>query len=147
MSARWALWFLAMIWKQEGRLPPEMIQGVTMTFFQMMMLAALSIFFSTFATPVVNFFLSFGLFLIGNLSSVTDSLTTNRNIGGQLASAKRCIICIPNFGNFNIQNQIIHPTSEIQNMAQYIQFNIVYAIVYSLVLLMLAVFIFDRREV
>ena len=51
-----------------------------MTFFQMMLLAALTIFFSTFATPVVNFFLSFGIFLVGNLSSVTESLTTNRNL-------------------------------------------------------------------
>lgn len=138
--------FLAMIWKQEGHLPQEMIQGVVMTFFQMMMLAALSIFFSTFATPVVNFFLSFGIFLIGNLSSVTNSLTTNRNpvvrIAGNIVH-----YLIPNFGNFNIQNQIIHPTSEIQNMNGYIQQNIVYAIVYSLVLLMLAVLIFDRREV
>ena len=38
-----------------------------MTFFQMMLLAALTIFFSTFATPVVNFFLSFGIFMVGNL--------------------------------------------------------------------------------
>ena len=138
--------FLFAIYNREGRLPPEMVQGVIMTFFQMMMLAALAIFFSTFATPVVNFFLSFGIFLIGNLSSVTDSLTTNPN--AVVSTAGKAIhYLLPNFGNFNIQNQIIHPTSEIQNMNQYIQFNIIYAVVYSLVLLTLAVLIFDRREV
>src|SRR5579871_6048748 len=71
--------FLIMIRFQEGRLPVDMLKGVILTFFQMMLLAALTIFFSTFATPVVNFFLSFGIFLVGNLSSVNESLTTNQN--------------------------------------------------------------------
>ncbi len=138
--------FLAMIYLQERHVPPEMFKGVVMTFFQMMLLAALAIFFSTFATPVVNFFLSFGIFLVGNLSSVTESLTTNRN---PVVKGAGTIIhyLLPNFGNFNIQNSIIHPTIEVANENVFILQNVVYAIVYSLVLLTLAVLIFDRREV
>ncbi|MDE2125347.1 MAG: ABC transporter permease subunit [Armatimonadetes bacterium] len=138
--------FLALIFLQEKRLPPEMIQGVMLTFFQMLLLAALSIFFSTFATPVVNFFMSFGIFLVGNLSSVTDSLTTNRN---PIARGAGNILhfMLPNFGNFNIQNSIIHPQIEIQNEMVFIWQNIFYAIIYSAILLILAVIIFDRREV
>lgn len=138
--------FLAMIYLQEKKLPPEMMKGVAMTFFQMMLLAALAIFFSTFATPVVNFFLSFGIFLVGNLSSVTESLTTNRNLivrgAGNLIH-----YLLPNFGNFNIQNSIIHPQIEVANENAFIMQNIVYAVIYSAVLLILAILIFDRREV
>jgi len=54
---------------------------------------------------------------------------------------------VPNFGNFNIQNPIIHPDIEIQNMAKYMSVNILYAIIYTLVMLLIAVLIFDRREV
>ncbi len=138
--------FLAMLWLQEKRLPPEMFIGVVMTFFQMLLLAALTIFFSTFATPVVNFFLSFGIFLVGNMSSVTDSLTSNNN--PLVSNAGKVIhYLLPNFGNFNIQNSIIHPTIEIKNPNVFLFQNMIYAIVYSLVLLTLAVLIFDRREV
>jgi ABC-type transport system involved in multi-copper enzyme maturation permease subunit len=138
--------FLIMLFFQEHKIPTEMFKGVIMTFFQMMLLAALTIFFSTFATPVVNFFLSFGIFLVGNLGSVTESLTTNRNplvrYAGDLIH-----YLLPNFGNFNIQNSLIHPTVEISNPNVFIMQNVIYAIVYSLVLLTLAVLIFDRREV
>lgn len=139
--------FLAMLYFQEGhKIPAEMVQGVMLTFFQMMMLAALTIFFSTFATPVINFFLSFGIFLIGNLGSVTDTLTTSHNtVARGVGTALHYLL--PNFGNFNIQNQLIHPSEDIINMAAYIRMNIIYALVYSAVLLALAIIIFDRREV
>lgn len=138
--------FLAMIYFQEGRFPQEMIKGVVLTFFQMMLLAALAIFFSTFTTPVVNFFLSFGIFMIGNLTSVTESLTTKAN---PLVRGVGTLVhyLIPNFGNFNIQNSIIRPTIQITNEQMFIRNNIFYAIIYSAVLLVLAILIFDRREV
>lgn len=139
--------FLAMLYFQEGRhVPVEMVKGVVLTFFQLLLLAALTIFFSTFATPVVNFFLSFGIFLVGNLSSVTDSLTTSHNVVARTVGTVVHYV-LPNFGNFNIQNQLIHPTQEIMNEAVFIRSNIIYALIYSAVLLMLAVIIFDRREV
>ena len=139
--------FLVMIYFQEGHhIPSEMFKGVVLTFFQMMLLAALTIFFSTFATPVVNFFLSFGIFLVGNLSSVTDSLTTSQNRITRLVGSFVHYI-LPNFGNFNIQNSIIHPVTEIANENIFIRNNVIYALIYSAVLLTLAILIFDRREV
>jgi ABC-type transport system involved in multi-copper enzyme maturation permease subunit len=144
--AAMGLVFLVMIYFQEKKIPAEMYKGVLMTFFQMMLLAALTIFFSTFATPVVNFFLSFGIFLVGNLSSVTESLTTNRNMVVR-AAGNLIHYILPNFGNFNIQNSIIHPTITIQNEGVFIRNNIIYALIYSAVLLIGAILIFDRREV
>jgi len=138
--------FLIMLKFQLGKMPTEMVKGVIMTFFQMLLLAALTIFFSTFTTPVINFFLSFGIFLMGNLTSVTESLAANR---APAAKAVGTIIhyLLPNFGNFNIQNALIHPTQEIVNEGVFIRNNIIYALIYSAVLLMLAILIFDRREV
>ncbi len=138
--------FLMMIYLQEHRIPSEMYKGVLMTFFQMMLLAALTIFFSTFTTPVVNFFLSFGIFLVGNLSSVTESLTTKSNAVVRNAGVIIHYL-LPNFGNFNIQNSLIRPTTEIANEGVFLRNNIFYAIIYSSVLLVLAILIFDRREV
>src|SRR2546421_9161054 len=101
-------------WQEKTGLPLDMAKGVIMTFFQMMLLGALAIFFSTFATPVVNFFLSFGIFMVGNMSVVTESLTKNTNPATKLV-ATIVHFLIPNFGNFNIQNKLIHPEVVISN--------------------------------
>lgn len=139
--------FLGVLYVQENHhLAPDMIKGVTMTFFQMMLLGAMAIFFSTFATPVVNFFLSFAIFMVGNMSSVTESLTNNKNLATKwLATLVHLVL--PNFGNFNIQNKLIHPEQTISNPNVFILQNMVYAVIYSAVLLLLAILVFDRREV
>lgn len=138
--------FLGVLYWQERHLAPEMIKGVMLTFFQMTLLGSVTIFFSTFATPVVNFLLSFGIFLIGNLSGITSSLTTNKNTATRLLASIAHFL-LPNFGNFNIQNKLIHPDIVITNENVFIRNNIIYAIIYSSFLLVLAILVFDRREV
>lgn len=146
MIAAMGIVFLGVLAWQERHFAPDMLKGVLLTFFQMMLLGAMAIFFSTFATPVVNFFLSFSLFIVGNMSAVTESLTSNKNpVTRILASVVHFLI--PNFGNFNIQNKLIHPEVTISNETVFIVQNIVYALIYSAVLLILAILVFDRREV
>ena len=138
--------FLGVLTWQEHKFAPDMMKGVIMTFFQMMLLGAMAIFFSTFATPVVNFFLSFGIFMVGNMSVVTESLTKNQNPATKIL-ASIVHFLIPNFGNFNIQNKLIHPEVQITNENVFIMQNVIYALIYSAVLLILAILVFDRREV
>lgn len=146
MIAAMGIVFLGVLAWQERHFAPDMLKGVLLTFFQMMLLGAMAIFFSTFATPVVNFFLSFSLFIVGNMSAVTESLTSNKNPVTRIL-ANIVHFLIPNFGNFNIQNKLIHPEVTISNESVFIVQNIVYAIIYSAVLLILAILVFDRREV
>jgi len=146
MIAAMGIVFLGVLFWHEKAFAPDMLKGVVMTFCQMMLLGALTIFFSTFAPPVVNFFLSFGLFVVGNLSTVTESLTSNRNPVTAIL-AKIVHYSIPNFGNFNMQNKLIHPEIVIKNETVFLTQNIVYAVLYSAVLLVLAILVFDKREV
>ena len=147
MIAAMGIVFLGVLYFQEGhKLAPDMIKGVVLTFFQMMLLGAMSIFFSTFATPVVNFFMSFGIFMVGSMSSVTESLTNNRNPATKIV-ANILHFALPNFGNFNIQNTLIHPQVKLTNANAFIVQNIIYALIYSAVMLIMAIIVFDRREV
>ena len=80
------------------------------------------------------------------MSSVTQSLTSNKN--AVLASTFKVVhFILPNFGNFNIQNKLIHPEQTLSNPNVFIFQNIVYAVIYSAILLLLAILVFDRREV
>jgi ABC-type transport system involved in multi-copper enzyme maturation permease subunit len=54
---------------------------------------------------------------------------------------------VPNFGNFQYSNPLLNPGVQVQNEALFLIQNVVYAVVYSAVLIILAVLAFDRREV
>lgn len=127
----------------------ELVKGPFMYFWQMSILAAVAMLFSTFVTPLVNFFLSSGIFIAGTVfSSIFQSFMENRGTGAltrTLASVAQYLI--PNFALYNVQNPIINPGQEIVNEFGYYLQSIGYAALYISGLLLIAILIFDRREV
>ena len=127
--------------------PLLLFKGVAMIYLQLLLLCSLAIFFSTFLSPLVNFFLTLSLFVIGNLSTFTEDLAkTNHN---PLAKGFFTVVhyLVPNFGNFNNTNPLINPDVQIKNEALFLTQNFIYALVYAAVLMILAILVFDRREV
>ena len=127
----------------------SIMDGILMIFFQMMLVNAVAILFSVFVSPFVNFFLTFAVYLVGSMSSVTESLAAPEAHKSLIVQYFFTFVhfIVPNFGNFNIQNPIIHPDVEIINMAQYMQTNMLYAVLEVAIMMLIAILIFDRREV
>ena len=124
-------------------------KGVLMIFFQLTLVGAVALFFSVFLSPFVNFFLTFAVYLLGS-TDIAGTLAADPDHKKNPLSVMLFKVLhgvIPNFGNFNIQNPIINPHVIITNETQYILQNIAYALVYTAILLLIAVAIFDRREV
>jgi ABC-type transport system involved in multi-copper enzyme maturation permease subunit len=124
-------------------------KGVLMIFFQLTLVGAVALFFSVFVSPFVNFFLTFAVYLLGStdiLGSLADDPDHKKN-PITVALFKGLHFIIPNFDNFNIQNPIINPKVIVTNETTYILQNVLYALVYTAILLTFAVMIFDRREV
>lgn len=118
-------------------------------FIEMSLLAAVAMFFSTFTTPLVNFFLSVGMWMVGTVLNPFYS-TISSNSGSNpimQAVAKFITFILPNFANYDVKNPIINPGQQIQNESFYFIYVIGYGIVYIAILLVLAIVIFDRREV
>lgn len=127
----------------------ELLKAPAMFFVQMSLLAAVAIFFSTFVSPLVNFFLSGGMYLLGSLfNPFFQSLNENPNTSG-VTKAFAAIVntVLPNFANFNVQNPIINPTQQIQNEQAYYLGITVYGLFYIAILLVGGILVFDRREV
>lgn len=124
----------------------NMFKGVWMIYCQMALLSAVAIFFSTFLSPLVNFFLTFSLFIVGNLSSFTMDLA--KNTQNVLGKGFFTIVhyVVPNFGNFNYTNPLVQNV-EVKSEAALLTQNTIYAVVYATVLLILSILAFDRREV
>lgn len=131
----------------------ELLKGILMICFEMTLLGAVSIFFSVFLSPFVNFFLSFAVWFLGSISSFTESLASAGSDPDHprnplvIAIFKVVHFIVPNFANYHVQNPIINPNQHITNQGLYITQNFAYAVVYTAILLTLGVLIFDRREV
>jgi len=126
---------------------PLLFKGVLMTLMQLVLLCSLAVFLSVFTPPLINFFATLALFIIGSMSSVTYDLAknaTNPLIKGFFTGIH---YIVPNFGNFSYTNPLLNPEVKVQSEALFLTQNVIYSLVYSAVLLIIAVLAFDRKEV
>jgi ABC-type transport system involved in multi-copper enzyme maturation permease subunit len=120
-----------------------------MYFVQMALLAAVGVFFSTFVSPLVNFFLTGGVYLVGTLFSIFFETLASSTSASAIAkgTAKVVQAILPNFAAYNIQNPIINPTQQIAQETVYYVNITAYGLVYIGILLIAAMIVFQRREV
>lgn len=138
-AARW-------IWSSEiGGL----VGGIIMVFVKLLLLSALAVFFSVFMSITVNFFLSSAVFIVGNLSAVTESLAKSPNTSPLLKPLYSGLhYLVPQFGNFDVQNPLIHPdVAQSADLPMYMLKAVIYGFAYIIIFIILGVLIFERREV
>lgn len=127
----------------------ELSRAPLMFFVQMSLLAAVAIFFSTFVSPIVNFFLTGGVYLIGStFNTLIETISENKSLP-EVAKvlAKIMNSVVPNFQSFNIQNSVINTGQAIRgDMLHYANLTL-YALFYISMLLIAGILIFDKREV
>lgn len=128
---------------------PQLILGVIMIYCQFLMLSAVVMFFSVFLTPTVNFFASAGVYVVGSASAVWQSLASKDSSAHLLVKYLYTGIhaVFPNFDYFNIQNRLIHPVQEARNMGGYVGEGVLYAVLYSVAAMIVAVLLFEKKEV
>ena len=126
-----------------------LVKGPLMNFFQMSLLSAVALMFSTFVSPLVNIFLSSGIYMLGTLfSPLFQTLVDSPSVNSFTKFFAKLIHWIlPNFSNFNVQNPLINPGQVLVDEKLYYVTTIGYAFFYIGILLVSAVLIFDRREV
>jgi ABC-type transport system involved in multi-copper enzyme maturation permease subunit len=127
----------------------ELARQSVLYFIEMCLLAAVAIFFSTFVTPLVNFFLSIGMWLVGTvLNPLYESIQTNQGASPVMQGVAKFITSIlPNFANYDVKNPIINPGQQIQNETAYYLGTAGYGVLYITILIIAGILIFDRREV
>jgi ABC-type transport system involved in multi-copper enzyme maturation permease subunit len=122
------------------------------TYLMLLILCAVGIMFSVIVSPFLNFVIVLVLFLFGLLSGSISSMANNP----QSSAVTRAILkgiqwVMPNLGSFSsIQQDIIHPEAKIAeqlNWAWYMSSLTVYAVCYAAILVFLAIYWFERKEV
>ncbi len=140
----------AIMQNDAGAVQLSMLAKAPLMFFvQMCLLAAVAVFFSTFVSPIVNFFLSGGVYMVGSLfNSLIDMISDSPNMHPFVKGAATFIsMAIPNFQNYNVQTSVINQYQVIQSETWHYVNLAVYGLVYITILLIAGILIFDRREV
>jgi ABC-type transport system involved in multi-copper enzyme maturation permease subunit len=127
----------------------ELGRQAILYFVEMSLLAAVAVFFSTFVTPLVNFFLSAGVWMMGSLlNPLYDSFASNSATHPVMKKMAQLITTLlPNFANYDIKNPIINPGQVIQNETTYYLGTAGYGLLYITILMIAGILVFDRREV
>jgi len=117
--------------------------AILLIFFELMILTAVAVLFSSFSSPALSALLSFFIFIIGHFSTSLNELANN--LGSTLAKYFFGTIyyVLPNLSHFSFIANAAHgdvpPSSMILGA-------IGYAIVYICILLVITVLIFSRRN-
>ena len=138
-----AFGLLLTLYFKSGRFELTLLLAVVLFFCELLIITAFAIFFSTFTTPILSSIFTLALYAVGHLS--WNLLALKERITS-LWGKSLCLLLyylLPNLENFNIKNEVVH------NLAvgwKTILLAIGYGISYSLVILLLATLIFQRRD-
>jgi hypothetical protein len=121
-------------------------------FFQLVIVTAIATTLSLFLTPTVNFSVTAFIWIVGNLQWVVAALADRNEQGAQLILvpllAKGFYYLVPHFHDFNIMGSIVHPEVPVAvNHWVYASTVSVYGVAYALMVLLVGVLFFDKKEV
>jgi ABC-type transport system involved in multi-copper enzyme maturation permease subunit len=121
----------------------SLLLPIMMSFFELMIITALALFFSTIATPITASLFTFIIYFISNF---TRDLKAMAQLSPSIivkGLANFFYYLLPNLANFNIRNAVVHDA--IINSTT-VLLAIIYALVYSALVLCLASLIFQRKD-
>jgi ABC-type transport system involved in multi-copper enzyme maturation permease subunit len=135
--------FLVLVYLKTGSWELSLIWGVVLIFFELVIITAFAVLFSSFTTPILSSVFTLSIFAVGHLSKnfllLRERVTTQ--IGKTLFSFFYYLL--PNLENLNIKTQLVH---HLPITPELIPFAIAYSMTYAAIVLFLANLIFQRRS-
>jgi len=125
----------------------NMLYGIILAYLQVLVLSSIIIMFSTFLTPTVNFFMGVAVYIVGSLITIIETLKNSPELGRISQMLYEVVYAIiPNFDKFNVTNTLLHPGDAAVDLT-YVLLCIAYALFYSLIATLIAVIVFQNKEV
>ena len=129
-------------WDAPG-VDPALLKALFLIFVELMLVTALALFFSTFSSPILSAALTFGLYIAGHFNA--DLKNFDRVVSSKAAArfARGVYHAVPDLSAFDVKTEVVHglPVS-----AGYLLTTAAYGAAYIVALLLVATFIFSRRD-
>jgi ABC-type transport system involved in multi-copper enzyme maturation permease subunit len=124
-------------------LDPRLLLAVGLIFIELIVVTAIALFFSTFSTPILSAALTFGVFVAGHFSGDLRAFqdVVDSPAAGRLARALSW--SLPNLAQFDVKAEIVHGQPVPLGA---VALSLVYAVLYTGMLLALSMLIFSRRD-
>jgi ABC-type transport system involved in multi-copper enzyme maturation permease subunit len=129
-------------WDAPG-VDPALLKAILLIFVQLMLVTAVALFFSTFSTPLLSAALTFGLFLVGHFNADLRNFELAVESRAAAWLARGLYHLLPDLSAFDVKTQVVHG---LPVEAGYMALTAGYGALYIAVLLLLATFIFSRRD-
>ena len=122
---------------------PALLKAIGLIAVELMLVTAIALFFSTFSTPMLSAVLTFGFFVAGHFNS--DLKNFDKVVDSQPAIwlSRGAYHLLPDFSAFDMKNEVVHG---LPVTAGYIGTTTAYGLAYIAALLLVASFIFSRRD-
>ena len=135
---------LALCYLKQKHIPWELFQAIVPIWLELQLILAVALLFSTFVSPFLSGMLTLTVFVIGHLTLDFKQLVASMDNQTLEKTANIFYYILPNLECLNYKSQIVHNLT--------IPFNnyllsLIYAISYIIVLLSIAIFVFNRRDI
>ncbi|TES91306.1 MAG: ABC transporter permease [Candidatus Cloacimonadota bacterium] len=137
------LWIYLVLWLTTRTFDVTLLLGIFYIFLELMVITAISLFFSTFSTPIMSGLITFMLYFTGHLTRdilIFAELTKSRIV---TIISHIIYFILPNLSNFNIKGEIVH---KVPLETAFLLYSLSYGILYTIFLLLLSVIIFQKRD-
>ena len=124
-------------------LDPALLQALLLILFELMLVTAIALCFSTFSTPILSAAFTFGLAIAGHYSSDLRNLQDVVASSSAQHLARAVYWVLPNLAQFDVKSDVVHGQSVPPG---YIAMSVAYAALYIAMLLVGSMFIFSRRD-
>jgi Cu-processing system permease protein len=121
----------------------SLLVAVLMTYFELVVLTAAAVLFSTFSTPITGAVFTFVVYVAGHLTRDLKLLAALSPSAVVKVVSQVLYYALPNLSNFNVRAEVVYG-AVLDPVA--LLFSVLYSLVYAATLLLIAVVIFDRKE-
>jgi len=137
------------LWGQGGAFDAPMGKALWLLYVNVVVVTSIAVFFSAFSSPFLSGFFALGLFVVGR--SVPEIAALGEKMGGGAALVVKGLVAVlPNLHLFYPSGSIINAEAVSIHTefvgAAYMTWTTVYGIGYSLVVLVLAMLVFRKRD-
>jgi len=143
LLAAMSLIFLGLVLAHTGRIEWGLLVAVVMIFFELILITAVAILFSSFSTPILSSLFALAFYLIGHFSWSLETLLKKIPAGATRTILRFLYTLLPDLENFNLKAEVVHhlPIAGAQLL-----YSAAYGLVYAAFILGLAIVIFRRRD-
>ena len=120
-----------------------LLLAILMTFFELAILTAVAVLFSTFSTPITGAVFTFAVYFVGNLTRDLKLLAAMSPSVVVKVVSQFLYYVLPNFSNFNIRTEVVYGAALDPGA---LLLSGLYALVYTATLLLISAAIFNRKE-